>query len=136
MTAGEEFLPGLRALSAPGHTPGSLIFHLTANDVPVIFTGDAAKNRAELMSGRVDSSMDEQASAASLKLIWDLWRKVPGTLLIPGHDLAMQLNANGRPVYIGERKAGISAWFDEDLDATTEFDIAGNAVPAARVARG
>ena len=136
VTAGEEFLPGLRALSAPGHTPGSLIFHLTANDVPVIFTGDAAKNRAELISGRVDSSMDEQASAASLKLIWDLWRKVPGTLLIPGHDLAMRLNAHGRPVYIGERKAGIKAWFDEDLDATTEFDIAGNAVPASRAARG
>lgn len=134
--AEEAFLPGLRAMSAPGHTPGSLIFYLTSNDVPVIFTGDAAKNRAELMSGKVDASMDETASAASLKLIWELWRKVPGTVLIPGHDLAMRLDAQGVPAYIGERKAGISAWFDENLDVTTEFDIAGNAVPAKRVARG
>ena len=37
---GEEFLPGIAAFDAPGHTPGSLVFHLTANEVPVIFTGD------------------------------------------------------------------------------------------------
>lgn len=122
---GEEFLPGLRAIAAPGHTPGSLIFHLTANDLPVIFTGDAAKNRAELMSGKVDASMDEAASAASLKAIWRLWRAVPGTLLIPGHDLSMRLSANGKPVYVGQRRAGISAWFDEDLEVTTDFDIGG-----------
>ncbi len=29
---GEEFLPGIVAFDAPGHTPGSLVFHLTAND--------------------------------------------------------------------------------------------------------
>ena len=135
VAAGEEFLPGLHAIAAPGHTPGSLIFHLTSNDVPVIFTGDAAKNRAELMSGKVDSSMDDTASADSLSLIWRLWRAVPGTLLIPGHDLAMRLSANGKPVYVGTRRAGISAWFDEDLDVTTDFDIGGmNDAPKAAVA--
>ena len=61
---GEEFLPGIAAFDAPGHTPGSLVFHLTANEVPVIFTGDAAKNRAELISRKVDMSLDEAASTA------------------------------------------------------------------------
>jgi glyoxylase-like metal-dependent hydrolase (beta-lactamase superfamily II) len=125
IAAGEEFLPGLRALAAPGHTPGSVIFHLTGNDIPVIFTGDAAKNRAELMSGKVDASMDEAASRASLALIWRLWREALGTLLIPGHDLSMRLGANGKPVYVGTRRAGISAWFDEDIEVTTDIDITG-----------
>jgi glyoxylase-like metal-dependent hydrolase (beta-lactamase superfamily II) len=132
---GEEFLPGLRAMAAPGHTPGSLIFVLRGNDTPVIFTGDAAKNRAELMSGRADSSMDAKAGAASIALIWKLWREVPGTLLIPGHDLSMRLNAQGKPVYIGGRRAGISAWFDEDIEMTTDFDIGGDE-PPAKVAAG
>jgi glyoxylase-like metal-dependent hydrolase (beta-lactamase superfamily II) len=122
---GEEFLPGLRAIAAPGHTPGSLAFHLTANAVPVIFTGDAAKNRTELLSRRVDSTEDEAASAASIETIWRLWRAVPGTLLVPGHDLTMRLDASGRPAYVGRRRAGISAWFAETLDEATDFDMSG-----------
>jgi glyoxylase-like metal-dependent hydrolase (beta-lactamase superfamily II) len=120
---GEEFLPGITAFDAPGHTPGSLVFHLTANEVPVIFTGDAAKNRAELLSRQVDMSLDEAASTSSIDKIWALWRKVPGTIVIPGHDLSMRLDERGRPVYIGERKAGISAWFGETMEDTTRFDI-------------
>ena len=120
---GDEFLPGIVAVSAPGHTPGSLVFHLTANEVPVIFTGDAAKNRAELISRKVDASIDEAVSTASIDTIWKLWRAVPGTVLIPGHDLSMRLDDNGAPVYIAERKAGISAWFAETLEQTTTFDM-------------
>jgi glyoxylase-like metal-dependent hydrolase (beta-lactamase superfamily II) len=120
---GQQFLPGLQAVSAPGHTPGSLVFYLTANDVPVVFTGDAAKNRAELISRQVDASVDEQASRASIETIWELWRKVPGTLLIPGHDLTMRLDDGGKPVYVGERRAGISAWFAETLEDTRVFDL-------------
>jgi glyoxylase-like metal-dependent hydrolase (beta-lactamase superfamily II) len=89
----------------------------------VIFTGDAAKNRAELLSRQVDMSLDEAASTSSIDKIWALWRKVPGTIVIPGHDLSMRLDERGRPVYIGERKAGISAWFDETMEDTTRFDI-------------
>ncbi|MCK8786838.1 MBL fold metallo-hydrolase [Roseomonas sp. NAR14] len=120
---GEEFLPGFRAVAAPGHTPGCLLFHMTANDVPVLFSGDAAKNRAELVSNAVDMTMDAEASRASLAKVWELWQAVPGTILIPGHDLSMQLDAEGRPQYVGQRRAGISAWFDEDLAVTREFDI-------------
>jgi hypothetical protein len=48
---------------------------------------------------------------------------VPGTLLIPGHDLTMRLDAQGRPEYVGQRRAGIRAWFSEDLEVMEEFDI-------------
>ncbi len=123
--AGEEFLPGIVAIAAPGHTPGSLVFNLTANEVPVIFTGDAAKNRAELISRKVDMSIDEAVSAASIETVWKLWRAVPGTILIPGHDLSMRLDERGQTVYLGERKAGISTWFGETLEQTTLFDMSG-----------
>ena len=122
---GDEFLPGLRAIAAPGHTPGSLIFHLIANEVPVIFTGDAAKNRAELISRKVDASIDEAVSAASIETIWKLWRAVAGTVVVPGHDLSMRLDEQGQPVYVGSRKVGITAWFGETLEDTTTFDMSG-----------
>jgi len=120
---GEEFLPGIIAFDAPGHTPGSLVFHLTANEVPVIFTGDAAKNRAELLSRKVDMSLDEAASTHSIDRIWQMWRAAPGTIVIPGHDLSMRLDERGRPVYIGERKAGISTWFGETMEDTSLYDM-------------
>lgn len=121
---GEAFLPGLTAHLCPGHTPGCLVYRLTGNEVPVVFSGDAAKNRAEMLSMATDMTMDAAASHASLERIWGLWRQAPGTLLIPGHDLAMRLDAAGRPDYLGERRAGIAAWFSEDLAVTQEIDLA------------
>jgi glyoxylase-like metal-dependent hydrolase (beta-lactamase superfamily II) len=120
---GERFLDGFTAHLCPGHTPGCLVFTLEGNEVPVVFTGDAAKNRAELLSMKTDMTMDASASHASLERIWRLWRSKPGTLLIPGHDLTMRLDAAGRPDYIGQRRAGIASWFSEDLEVMTEFDI-------------
>jgi glyoxylase-like metal-dependent hydrolase (beta-lactamase superfamily II) len=96
---------------------------MTGNDVPVVFSGDAAKNRAELLSLAVDMTMDGAASRASLERIWGLWRETPGTVLIPGHDLAMRLDANERPEYMGQRRAGIASWFSEDVEVMHEFDI-------------
>lgn len=122
---GEEFLPGLTAIAAPGHTPGCLLFRLTANDTPVLFTGDAAKNRAELTSLRTDMTMDEAASRASLETVWRIWRETPGMIVVPGHDLSMRLDDSGRPQYLGARRAAIAAWFDEDLAITTELDLTG-----------
>jgi N-acyl homoserine lactone hydrolase len=107
-----EFLPGLQAVPAPGHTPGHLLF-----------TGDAAKNRAELLSGEVDASEDHAQSRQSLEVIWRYWRAQPGTLLVPGHDLSMRLDAQGRPEYVGKRAAAISAWFSETLELTTTIDL-------------
>jgi glyoxylase-like metal-dependent hydrolase (beta-lactamase superfamily II) len=119
----QAFLPGFTAHLCPGHTPGCLVYRLTGNDVPVVFSGDAAKNRAELLSMATDMTMDAGASRASLDRIWGLWRQAPGSLLIPGHDLTMRLGANGKPEYVGERRAGIASWFAEDLAVMEQFDI-------------
>jgi glyoxylase-like metal-dependent hydrolase (beta-lactamase superfamily II) len=120
---GEEFLNGFTAHLCAGHTPGCLSFTLANGETDVVFTGDSAKNRAELLSLKTDMTMDLSASLASLHRIWGLWRARPGTLLIPGHDLTMRLDANGKPEYIGQRRAGIASWFSEDLEVMHEFDI-------------
>jgi glyoxylase-like metal-dependent hydrolase (beta-lactamase superfamily II) len=120
---GEAPLPGLIAVDAAGHTPGHLYFVLDAHPVPVIFTGDAAKNRAELLSLAVDQSEDHDQSRSTLESIWSRWRSVPGTLLVPGHDLTMSLDAAGNPLYLGERKAAIAAWFSESIHTMTQIDL-------------
>jgi N-acyl homoserine lactone hydrolase len=119
---GDEVLPGITAHNAPGHTPGHLIFALAGPEHDVIFTGDAAKNRAEILSLSADMTYDPAVSRRSMEDIWTLWRARPGTLLVPGHDLPMTLQA-GEPAYIGTREAGVSSWFGEGLDKTTLFQL-------------
>ncbi len=120
---GDEFLPGLKALASPGHTPGHLLFYLTGGPVPILFTGDAAKNRAELVSGKVDSSEDFAASEATVKVDLVGVARSARHRAVPGHDLSMRLDAAGQPEYVGERKAAIAAWFAEDLELTTLIDL-------------
>jgi hypothetical protein len=43
---------------------------------------------------------------------------------------------NGRPTYIEERRAAITAWFDDDLETTTLFELKAVEPPAARRAAG
>lgn len=119
---GAEVLPGITAHLAPGHTPGCLVFLLGGADHDVVFTGDAAKNRAELVSGDTDMTYDKTVSAASIALIWRLWQRRPGSVLIPGHDLPMLLDS-GAPRYIGTREAAISAWYGDDMETTTLIDL-------------
>lgn len=130
---GEEVFPGMKAYTAPGHTPGHLIFVLSRPDRDVIFTGDAAKNCAELITGAADMTMDEGASVRSIARIWELWRRRTDTILVPGHDIPMVLDQR-RPQYIEERRAGIRAWFDEDLEQTTLFELKAAEPTAARKA--
>jgi len=120
--AGDEVLPHLIAHRAPGHTPGHLIFVLSGERHDLIFTGDAAKNRAEMLSLSADMTYDPAISRATMEMIWQLWLARPETILIPGHDLPMRLE-NSVPVYIGERKIGITAWFGETLDELHIFDL-------------
>lgn len=120
---GERFLDRFTAHLCAGHTPGCLSFLLDNGEANLLFTGDAAKNRAELLSLKTDMTMDASASRATLERIWGLWRQRAGTLLIPGHDLTMRLDAQGRPEYIGQRRAGIASWFSEELEVMTEFDL-------------
>lgn len=118
-----EFLDCFTAHAVPGHTPGHLAYYFHGNEAHVLFTGDAAKNRAELLSRTVDMTQDNSESVGSINKIWELWKDREGTILIPGHDLSMRLESNGEPSYIGERKAGIEAWFSETLERVTFFDL-------------
>jgi len=119
---GQQILPGLTAHDAPGHTPGHMMFVLDGRSRDVIFTGDAAKNRAELLTRKADMTYDPAVTAASIERMWTLWQRRPGTLLVPGHDLPMQLQ-DGKLVFIGKREAAITAWFDDDLETTTRFEL-------------
>src|SRR5690606_27325481 len=102
LSDGEEALPRITAHAAPGHTPGHLIFVLAGHEHDVIFTGDAAKNRAELVSRETDMTYDPAVSAASIEKIWEVWRRREGTVVVPGHDLPMSLS-DGVPRLLGAR---------------------------------
>jgi len=122
VAAEQEIFPGLRAHAAPGHTPGHLVFVLEGKERDAIFTGDAAKNRAELLSRKGEASYDAALSSASIERIWQLWNKRPGSILIPGHDLPMT-QKDGRVEYIGGRRAALKAWFGEDLETATLIEL-------------
>ena len=119
---GEEVFPGITAHLAPGHTPGCLVFVLHAGERDVIFAGDAAKNRAEMVSGTTDMTYDAAVSKASIEAIWKLWRKRPGNILVPGHDVPVVLE-DGMPKYIDKREAAIRAWYGDDIETTTLFKL-------------
>jgi N-acyl homoserine lactone hydrolase len=117
-------MPGVEAIAAPGHTPGSVVYRAATADGPeILFAGDAIKNRAELVSGAVDLTEDRAASEASVRLVRDLWEATPGAILVPGHDLPMRVGPDGRPEYIGRRAAGVEAWLGDDLADTTPFEL-------------
>lgn len=121
--SGDIILPSIAAHAAPGHTPGHVIFQLTGQDRDVLFTGDAAKNRAELLSRSADMTYDAAVSRASIDAIWALWRARMKTVLVPGHDMPMVLQ-DGAPEYMATRQAGISAWYGDTLDQLTIYDLA------------
>jgi glyoxylase-like metal-dependent hydrolase (beta-lactamase superfamily II) len=120
---GEEVLPGITAHIAPGHTPGCLVFVLKGSTHDMVFTGDAAKNRAEMISRKTDMTYNPAISAASIEMIWSHWRRRAGSILVPGHDVPMVLEG-GKPHYIGKREAAIKSWFGEDMESTTLFNLA------------
>lgn len=119
---GEEVFPGITAHLAAGHTPGHLVYVLHAAEHDVIFTGDAAKNRAELVSGTTDMTYDAAVSKASIEMIWEMWRRRPGNIVVPGHDMPMVLEKD-QTKYITKREAAIIAWYGDDMETTTLFKL-------------
>lgn len=119
---GDTVLPDIVAHAAPGHTPGHLVFVLDGGARDVVFSGDAAKNRAELISLQADMTFDPAVSRASMQAIWALWRHKPGSVLVPGHDLPMTLRDDA-PHYLGAREAAITAWFGDGLDEIKLFRL-------------
>lgn len=119
---GGSTIPGITTHSAPGHTPGHVFFVLEGRDRDIIFTGDAAKNRAEILSRSADMTYDPDVSRRSIEGIWQLWRKRPGTILVPGHDVPMIL-ADDVPTYVAPREGAVASWFGETLDQLQLFDL-------------
>jgi N-acyl homoserine lactone hydrolase len=75
-----------------------------------------------LICRRADASYDAAVSTRSIEAIWTIWRKRPGSILVPGHDIPM-VQKDGTPAYIGERRAGINTWLGDDLETTTLFSL-------------
>ncbi|TPG59833.1 MBL fold metallo-hydrolase [Roseomonas nepalensis] len=119
---GPTGLPGIACFTAPGHTMHHLVFVLEG-PVRTIFSADVAKNRSELATGRADMTLDAAAHAASIARLNAAWREVPGTLLLPGHDLPLLLDEAGNMVAQGDRTAAIDAWFGASLEEVTRFDL-------------
>lgn len=119
---GDDVIPGITAHIAPGRTPGCLVYVLHGKEKDVIFTGDAAKNRVELVSRTTDMTYDPAISRASIDMIWDLWRRKPGSIVVPGHDLPMT-QLDGTTSYMGTREAAITCWYGNDMETTTYFKL-------------
>ncbi len=96
LEAGDEALPGVRALDLSGHTPGHLGFLLELGPTRSVFVGDAVKNRVEYLSGSFRDSADHEASRAALGRLVNLSRTGPLRLLF-GHDDPILIQA-GRVV--------------------------------------
>ncbi len=120
---GEEVFPGITMHLAPGHTPGCVAYKLSGPEHDMIFTGDAAKNRAELISRDTDMTYDPAISRASIDMIWSLWTARPGSIVVPGHDVPMDLDDAGKPRYLAKREAAISAWYGEAIEDTTIINL-------------
>ena len=128
ISEGDEVFPDVRAQLTPGHTPGSIVYVLDAGERDIVFTGDACKNRAELVSRTADMTYDAAITNASIEAIWKLWTRRAGSILVPGHDLPM-IQEDGKVRYVGEREAAIRAWFAEDLNETTVISLTGERAP-------
>ena len=59
------------------------MFALSGVDGNIIFTGGAAKNRAEILSLTADMTYDPAVSRRSMQHIWEIWRSGPGSVPVP-----------------------------------------------------
>ncbi|ASN06328.1 MBL fold metallo-hydrolase [Virgibacillus necropolis] len=115
----EEVVPGIVAHQTKGHTPGHMAYSVDNGDYDLLFSGDAAKNRTELLSGNVDMTLNLSESQNSIDYLWSLWMRKTGSILVPGHDIPMKL-INGKSLYLYKREADLQCWFSDTLgDYTT-----------------
>ena len=77
----------------------------------------------ELVSRSTDMTYDAAISRATIDMIWRLWQRRDGSILVPGHDLPMT-QSDGVTRYIGQREAAIKSWFGDGIDTTTLFELA------------
>lgn len=119
---GDEFLPGIRAVATPGHTPGHLTYVTKGETGQLIFAGDAAKNQAELSSINADLTLNIEESKASIRRIRGLAQADPNDIVICGHDRLLSL-VEDKVVYRAELVAAIKARLSTDFDSETTIDL-------------
>ena len=88
----------------------------------MVFTGDACKNRAELVSRTADMTYDKDLMRQSIESVWEFWRRRSGSILVSGHDLPM-VQDDGSVRYLGEHEAAIRAWYADNLNKTTLISL-------------
>jgi N-acyl homoserine lactone hydrolase len=125
---GDEFLPGLRAVATPGHTPGHLGYVARGRRGDLIFAGDAAKNQAELMTGRVDMTLDAAASRASIRRLRELAAKDRPNIVVCGHDRLLGLDGD-EVLRLSELRASVSARLSPEFEEETLIDLTRSARP-------
>ena len=122
---GDEFLPGLRAVATPGHTPGHLGYVARGEKSDLIFAGDAVKNQAELMTEKVDMTLDLPASQASIRRVRKLAAEDPANIIICGHDRLLGLNGDNI-VHLASLQAGLTARLSQEFEKETVIDLVGD----------
>lgn len=105
----EELWSGIRAHDTPGHTPGHLVYEVEGEEGTFLFTGDAAKTRAELISGEPATFMDEALARKSLKKILAISAHDPHITIVPGHDSPV-IWQGGTWSWLMPRHASVEAW--------------------------
>jgi N-acyl homoserine lactone hydrolase len=128
---GDEFLPGLRAIATPGHTPGHLSYIAQGKRADLIFAGDAVKNQAELMTGRVDMTLDLVSSTASVRYLRALVAKDPSNIIVCGHDRLLGLDG-GNLAYLADLQATVSARLSPQIENETVIDLAQDRISGAQ----
>lgn len=115
---GDVVLPGVLAVATPGHTPGHLAYLVDAPR-PLIFAGDAVKNVYELSTGAVDMTLDRAASEASIARLRGLMKQ-QGAMLVPGHDVPLELDERGEARRTALQQASLSVYLSAEQPPTSQ----------------
>lgn len=117
---GREILPGIHTIGSPGHTPHHLAFHVERPQGQLLFAGDAVKNVHELTTLQADSSLDSEASTATIDRLRSLLTDTGGTL-VPGHDVGLRI-VDGAVERVRPQEAQI-AFFAAGADGAEDRSI-------------
>lgn len=84
---GDEFVPGLTAILAPGYTPGHLALRIVANDEILINIADAANSLATILHPEWHLQIDFDPAQASQTREHLLRQAAKGRALVLGYHL-------------------------------------------------
>jgi len=82
---------GLRAIAAPGHTPGNLVYALDTGSEKLLFTGDVLHSPVQVLDPTINSrwcELQDQARTSRHELLTRAARE--GATIVPAHAKRMQ----------------------------------------------